>query len=189
MPSVSLHDWRTVRRASPNQLEAAHRCLGGTERGRRRAIEQINQAYAVLLSSQFQGFCRDLHSECAEYMVEEVPIGLLRNTLHKALVENRKLDRGNPNPGNIGSDFDRFGVAFWTEVIGLDLRNRVRQNRLAELNSWRNAIAHQDSILLGTMVLRLQMVRRWRNACNQLAVCFDEVMSSHLHVVNGVAPW
>src|SRR5262249_27331696 len=28
--------------------------------------------------------------------------------LRNSLVDNRKLDRGNPNPGNIGADFGRF---------------------------------------------------------------------------------
>ena len=73
MPSVSLQTWKTVRQAALDELEAAHTSVGGTRRGRRYATQQINQAYAVLLSSQFQGFCRDLHSECADYLVQTVP--------------------------------------------------------------------------------------------------------------------
>jgi hypothetical protein len=30
-----------------------------------------------------------------------------------ALVWDRRLDAGNPNPGNIGSDFNRFDFTFW----------------------------------------------------------------------------
>ena len=108
-----------------------------------------------------------------------------------ALVQNWKLDKGNPNPGNIGADYNRFGLPFWDEVRNFDLRNQGRQNRLEELNDWRNAIAHQDfdAAVLGAVSLRLQRVRDWRHACNQLAKAFDEIMRSHLHALNGVSPW
>src|SRR5437667_2665396 len=106
MPSVSLLAWRTVRRAALNEVEAAHRSVGGTGRGRRYTTQQINQAYAVLLSSQFQGFCRDLHTECARLVVRSLPSPDLQVMFRVSLLLNRKLDRGNPNPGNIGSDFN-----------------------------------------------------------------------------------
>jgi hypothetical protein len=191
MPSRSLDNWRTARQSALNELESAHRSMGGTGRGRRYATQQINQAYAVLLSSQFQGYCRDLHSECADCLVQSVPPGLLRTALRNVLVQGRKLDKGNPNPGNIGADYNKFGLPFWDEVRSLNLRNQARQNRLEELNDWRNAIAHQDfdPAVLGATALRLQRVRGWRHACIQLANCFDEVMRSHIQTVNGTSPW
>lgn len=194
MPSVSLQTWRTVRRTALDEVAAAHRSVGGIGRGRRYATQQINQAYAVLLSSQFQGYCRDLHSECANYFVQSLPAGLLRTALRNVnvLVLHRKLKTGNPSPGNIGEDYNRFGLAFWDEVKNLDSRNQARQNRLEELNAWRNAIAHQDfdpAKLGGTTVLQLQQVREWQSACNQLANAFEEVMRFQLQAVNGVSPW
>lgn len=192
MPSVSLHVWRTVRRAALDEMEAAHRSAGGTGPGRRYATQQINQAYAVLLSSQFQGFCRDLHSECANYFVQSVPAGLPQTALRNVLVDHLRLNTGNPNPENIRDDYNRFGLVFWDEVKNLDIRNQARRARLVDLNKWRNAIAHQDfdpAKLGGTTVLRLQQVHKWRNACNQLAMAFDEVMRSHLQIVNGISPW
>lgn len=192
MPSASLRTWRTVRQTALDELEAAHRGIGGSGRGRRYATQQINQAYTVLLSSQFQGFCRDLHVECVSYFVQSVASGLLRSALQDVLAQHRKLKTGNPNPGNIGEDYNRFGLSFWDEVKKLDLRNQARQYRLEKLNAWRNAIAHQDfdpAKLGGTTLLRLRQVREWRSACNQLADAFDEVMRSHLQAVNGVSPW
>ncbi|HQU43183.1 MAG TPA: hypothetical protein PK867_10240, partial [Pirellulales bacterium] len=85
------------RRIALDELEAAHRSVGGTGRGRRYATQQINQAYAALLSSQFQGFCRDLHRECADYLVQSLT-GVLARAFGALLGENRKLDRGNPTP-------------------------------------------------------------------------------------------
>ncbi len=191
MPSASLNTWNTTRGAALDVLVATHRSLSGTGRGQRYATLQINQAYALLLSSQFQGYCRDLHSECAGYFVQSLPTGLLRGAIQIVLIQNRKLDQGNPNPGNIGADYNRFGLIFWNEVSNLDLRNQSRKQRLEDLNKWRNAIAHQsfDPVIFGTGMLRLQQVREWRSACDQLAICFDEVMRSHLQAINGVSPW
>jgi hypothetical protein len=193
MPSASLQAWRTERRIALNELEAAHRGIGGSRRGRRYATQQINQAYTVLLSSQFQGFCRDLYEECVGFFVQSVTAGLLRSALRDILLLHRKLKTGNPNSGNLGEDYNKFGLTFWDEVKKLDLRNQARKDRLEELNAWRNAIAHQDfdpAKLRGTtLFLRLRQVREWRNACDQLADAFDEVMRSHLQTVNGVSPW
>jgi hypothetical protein len=113
MPSKSLLAWRGWRHDRLDEIKEAHHIVGGTARGRRYATEQLNHAYAVLLSSHFQGFGRDLHTECVQHIVRSVP-GNLQNVVRGELVSNRKLDRGNPNPGNIGSDFGRIGLLMWT---------------------------------------------------------------------------
>src|SRR5205807_2046269 len=118
MPSHSLLRWRTTRAAELDEVEEAHHTIGGIDPGRRYATQQINRAYAVLLSSHFQGFCRDLHSECAAYMVNAVPLPAIRNMLRAQFLWARLLDKGNPNPGNIGSDFGRFNLVFWERVYG-----------------------------------------------------------------------
>ena len=63
MPSQSYREWLSTRAKALDEIEAAHASVGGTGPGRRYATQQINQAYAVLVASQFQGFCRDLHTE------------------------------------------------------------------------------------------------------------------------------
>jgi hypothetical protein len=68
----------------------------------------------------------------------------LRELLRDNLLFGRKIDRGNPNLGNLGSDFNRFGLAFWSLVDVHHPRNPARKAALEELNGWRNAIAHQD---------------------------------------------
>jgi hypothetical protein len=98
----------------------------------------------MLLSSQLQGFCRDLHSECVDCILGTIPPSILHGLLRDQLTLARRLNRGNPNAGNIGADFARLGLAFWKKVGEHDARNAVRQAKLHELNSWRNAIAHQD---------------------------------------------
>lgn len=190
MPSHSLLKWNTV--AALDEIANAHRQVGGIGRGRRYATQQINHAYAVLLSSQFQGFCRDLHSECIDYLVSGITPLALQPVLRGEFVSDRKLDSGNPNPGNIGADFNRLGIAFWQDVKLLDRRNQQRLKLLDELNQWRNAIAHQDfnpARLGGTTVLVLDKVRSWRQACISLAPAFDTVMANHIGAIVGTRPW
>lgn len=193
MPSASLDQWLLDRANALDEIERAHRSVGGTGRGRRYATQQINQAYAVLLSSQFQGFCRDLHSECAGYLVAPVVDADLRTMSRAGLVQNRKLDRGNPNAGNLGADFGRFNLAFWPRVDAHRIQNPQRRAALEELNDWRNAIAHQDfaptMLRASRPVLHLAQVQMWRKVCHGLAQSFDEVLRTHIQSVTGTSPW
>ena len=191
MPSISLQRWFSQRARNLDQMEAAHQAIGGASRGRRYAVEQINHAYAVLLSSQFQGFCRDLHSEAANIVLGHALVAPVRALLTPALTHGRKLDVGNPNPGNIGSDFNRFGLLFWDEVRSAYAYGNTWHDRLQQLSVWRNAIAHQDfdEQVLGGKVLRLASVRSWRRACDGLSRGFDVVMSRHLRSIIGARAW
>lgn len=192
MPSRSVRMWRASARRALDEIEAAHTAMRGPGRGRRYAAQQINQAYVVLLASQFQGFCRELHAQCAEHMghaVHSPDIGFL---LRARLTEGRRLDAGNPNPGNIGSDFGRFGVTFWEEVRRRNPRNADRQEQLETLMRWRNAVAHQDfahPALRGRKDVTITEVRSWRRACGMLALDFEAVMHAHLVKMTGLKPW
>jgi hypothetical protein len=191
MPSRALHFWLRDRSRALGEIEQAHRSVGVAGPGRRYATQQINHAYAVLLSAQFQGFCRDLHDESADRLVQSTTPANLWDTFKAALVWNRRLDTGNPNPGNIGSDFNRFDLIFWDDVRTVDARNHGRFHRLEELNRWRNAIAHQDfdPRVLGPGLLRLEKVQGWRSACEGLAISFDRVLRVRLHRATGISPW
>ncbi len=190
--SRSLDRWNTTRAEELDQIESAHQSVGGSARGRRYATQQIDRAYAVLLSSQFQGFCRDLHSEAVDYLAGPITLPDLRLIFRTCMTDGRKLDSGNPNSGNLGSDFKRLGIDFWDEVKKLDARNADRLKRLDELNIWRNAIAHQHfdpARLGGRTALRLADVQRWRGLCRALAKSFDVAVGAHILVVVGTAPW
>jgi hypothetical protein len=192
MPSRSLLFWRARSAQALDEIEAAHRAVGGSGRGRRYATQQINQAYAVMLSSQFQRFCRDLQSEAVDVLATTISVPEVLDVFRLQLTTGRKLDSGNPNPANIGSDFGRLGIDFWPEVLASDSRNASRRLSLEALNRWRNAIAHQDFSTLslaGRTELRLAEVRHWRAGCNALAQEFDAVVGHHLATIHGVAPW
>jgi hypothetical protein len=193
MPSLAWQDWSARRAAALDEIEHAHRSVGGTGPGRRYLTQQINQAYVVLLSSQFQGFCRDLHEDCVEHLVASVVSPVLSGTYRDNLLFGRKLDVGNPNRGNIGSDFNRLGLSFWPAVDADHPRNLQRSSALETLNCWRNAIAHNafapDMYRGGRPSLHLSEVQDWRRACDGLARSFDNVLFAHLLAATGVAPW
>jgi RiboL-PSP-HEPN len=191
MASKAYRRWLNTKAGALNQMENAHASVGGKGRGRRYATDQINQAYAVLLASQFQGFCRDLHSESAAYLIDVLEPPAMRPIVRAEFTRERKLDKGNANPGNLGQDFGRLGIEFWDEVKKQSPRNSARNQALEMLNSWRNAIAHQnfDPDKLGTSKLGLAQVRKWRATCERLARAFDRVMRHHIRSVTGKTPW
>jgi len=192
MPSRSLLVWKEKRLRELGRIEAAHAAIVNVGPGRRDITQQINQAFTVLLSSQFQGFCRDLHSECVDCFANSISPASARTVVRLDLLTGRKLETGNPNPGNLGSDFNRFGLKLIDELVAQDPNNQGRKPMLEELNVWRNAIAHQDFTkreLQGKSAINLNTVKSWRAACRGLATSMDEVMRRRLATLFGISPW
>jgi hypothetical protein len=193
MPSNSLLIWVDHRAKTLDEIEAAHHAVGGSGRGRRYATQQLNQAYTVMLMSQFQGFCRDLHSEAVDNLVAAVQPSSVSSVLRGVLIENRALDRGNANAGSLGADFGRLGLSFWKEVNATDARVAKWQARLDVLNDWRNAIAHQSFGKVtadgSRAVVFLYEVQAWRRMCGALARAFDRVVGAHIGSMLGSPPW
>lgn len=184
-----------MREPELDEIAAAHAAVGGSSPGRRYATLRVNHAYAVLLSSAFQAFCRDLHSEAVDHLAAQLPTTTMAFLFQRQMTQGRKLDVGNPNPSNLGADFGRVFVVsrgFWPAVLG-DPTNPAMEKRKAKLENltvWRNAIAHQDWRQVGNdSGLRLGDVRAWRSACAMLARRFDQVLSDELRASTGKAPW
>lgn len=191
MASRALRNWQTRSRKVLDEVEAAHASVGGRRGARAFARQQINQAYVVLLSSQFQRFCRELHNEATDVVATQTAYTPIAPLLKASLSHGRRLDTGNPNPGNIGSDFSRFGMDLWN-AVSASPRTESRRERLEAMNRWRNAIAHQDfrsPHLQGRETVRLAEIRRWRAACDGLAVDFDRVLAVYLKGMVGHTPW
>ncbi len=192
MPSDALLAWQTesmprLQRVEEDclRLEAIH----AADPGR---VQEFIRSYAVLFYAEFQGFCRELHDECAERFVDSVNPVALRDVLRSQCVYARKLDTANPNRAALGADFKRYQFDFWAQVFALDPRHEAIQNRLEMLNAWRNAIAHHDydpAKLGGTTTLTIPQVTDWRNDGDVLARAFDAVVRNHLQATTGVAPW
>jgi len=196
VPSNSLLRWQADARSQLDDIVRAHAAVAAATVGGRAATDQVIHAYAMLLSSHFQRFCRDLHSEAIEHVCAEVPTVWVQWRLRARLIEGRKLDTGNPNPGNIGSDFKRFGLELWPSMVALDARTPGQKLLLEQLNRWRNAIAHQDftspvdlDLGAGRVDLRLADVDAWRAASAQLATTMDSAVALWLAGLAGRPPW
>lgn len=188
MPSRSRLQWENERRRALDDIEAAH----VASRGDRRRSDLLKQAYAVMLSAHFQAFCRSLHAEAVDHLATNLQPPPLRDLLRERLLTGRKLDSGNPNAGNIGSDFDRLGLRIWPALIAHRSRTQAHRAGLDELNAWRNAIAHQDykaSMLGGRTALRLTDLRRWRSACESLVRSMEALVRAHLLTLVHAPPW
>jgi len=192
MYSVSCHKWTNVRSKSLDEIERTHTAVEGIGRGRRYATQQINRAYAVLLAAHFQGYCRDLHSECLDHLVSSLIPTMIQPIVRAEFDLNRQLKAKNAQKGSIGSDFNRLGISFWKEVEAHNLAKSAHIALLAEMNEWRNAIVHEDydpTKLGGTTTLQLTKVKKWRKACNKLARSFDAVMRQYVQSLIGSSPW
>src|SRR5262245_56159492 len=133
------------------------------------------QGYVMLVSGHFQGFCRDLYTECAQICAAVVPPGLL-TTIQAQCAAELKLNSGNPTVENIRRDFERFG--FLLDLAAADPANPTRLTHLGHLNYWRNAVAHQKATppppgVPATLVLA--DIQAWRRSCDGLATSLDNI--------------
>jgi hypothetical protein len=116
--------------------------------------------------------------------------------LRVTFTNRRGLDRGNPTAEAIAADFARFDLDIWAATKAVYKSTSTRRSRLDQLNTWRNAIAHQDfifsqqqqTLLSGTSVT-LRWARTWRSSCNGLTQTFDRVVADHLASITGQRPW
>ncbi len=192
MPSKALTQWRDASSLALDEIEAAHKKVGGPKPGRRFATQRLTHAYALLLASQFQHFCRSLHSEAYFWILAEQKLPpTIETTLHVAATTGRLLDSKNATRETIGRDFRVLVLKFWDEVGTHDAHAKTRLEKLDLLNEWRNAIAHHDFTKKNASSERLWLreVQEWRRACNGLAKSMDATVSAALVQLVGKAPW
>jgi hypothetical protein len=195
MGSQALGTWLNGESAERlNELLAVHVSVGGTARGRRYATEELNAVIVSQVAAHFQRFCRNLHSEAAETLVASAPTAY--QPMLRLWYGDRWLDRRNAQPDVLSRDFGRFDFDIWEAAQAHHQHTARREHRLKQLNTWRNAVAHQDfdfspqqhQLLLGTK-LTLAWARRWRKACDGLARSFDVVVGNQIAFVTGAQPW
>ncbi|MGW1346958.1 hypothetical protein ACWCOV_38305 [Kribbella sp. NPDC002412] len=197
MASAALGRWQTERSAALDNLVAAHSAVSGGSPGRKWLTVEVNHALIVRLAAEFQGYCRDLHDEAIDaFLNSKLSSEAQTATVVRALLTTgRKLDIGNANWGNIGSDFAKFGVSVATELkAAYPRRYRGWTGKLDRLILARNAIAHQNPADLAEasalQPLTLATFRNWRSALNGVAIGLDRVVGTYLKDLDGtVAPW
>jgi hypothetical protein len=135
--------------------------------------EESLRCYALLVSGHFQGYCRDLYTECTQIFALNVPSGL-QAAIQAQFTGEMQLNQKNPTVETITRDFERFAFKLDFDV---DPANGPRVTHLGHLNKWRNAIAHQKAgTPAGVPALSLAAVQDWRMACAGLGVWLDDTM-------------
>lgn len=192
--SNALTAWQTDASDSLDEVVQAHVQLGGTRPGRR-ALTEINYAYATRLAAHFQGYIRALHTEAAAAIAASITDLNLRIVVLTQFTQGRTLDKGNATLSNIGQDYGRFGFKVIEKVTEDRKLNSDRKTKLEQLLEWRNGIAHDDLArrqAQGILVperMTLGACRTWRTALNQLAISFDKVVADQCQNLGTPRPW
>jgi hypothetical protein len=184
MPSASRDLW--VNDRTPRLKEVHTQCAATHTLAvpiPRLADENI-RGFILLLSAHFQGYCRDLYTECAQIIASKVR-PTLQVLVQQQFKANRALDHGNPTIEKIKKDFNRFGFAL--DMAAHDPANHARLAHLRELNRWRNIAAHHGTV--PPAGLSLTTVEDWRNSCEGLATSLERIMYNQLRRTLWRAPW
>jgi len=187
MPSASLQTWQNVRLPSLAHIDVQCAACVAAVPPNAALIDENLRGYVLLLSAHFQGFCRDLHTECAQIIASKVRPSL-QILFQAQFSARRELDRGNANFNTVVTDFNRFGIAMKPALDAL-AGSAALKGDLHRLNEWRNAAAHQNAVLPPSGPLTVPMIQGWRNSCNSLATSLDTIMYNQLRVRLRRAPW
>ena len=142
----------------------------------------------IHLSAQFQGYCRDLHTESVQAVNVALPSNLHVMFQLQAFA-GRELDLSNARYESIRKDFERFGLDLAVE-LAVDPANAARITDINHLNSWRNYVAHQKSVPpVHGGPLSISTIQQWVRSCDGLAAALDRIMYNHLFNLTGLIPW
>jgi hypothetical protein len=185
MPSASLTLWRNDRTPRLNEVDIQCTSSHANVPANPNLVDENIRGFILLLSAHFQGFCRDLYTECAQIIASKVR-PTLQVLVQQQFTAHRSLDHGNPNIDNIKKDFNRFG--FSLNMVASDPANHARLAELRRLNEWRNIVAHHGAVPPGGLP-SLPTIQGWRSSCNGLAISLDGIMYNQLRSILRRQPW
>ena len=186
MPSASLTNWQNDRTSRLNEVQAHCAAVAALAPPNPTFLDETLRGFVLHLSAHFQGFCRDLYTECSQIWTAAIPVGL-QATAAAQFSAGLRLEKGNPNHDNIRTDFNRFGFS-----LNLQATRAQQVTDLGHLNEWRNKAAHQGTHPPqggGPAALTLPILQGWMGSCNSLAISLDDIMRVELLRIMGVAPW
>ena len=187
MPSAALLKWQNERLPSLVQVDAQCVATVAAVPANLALIDENYRGYVLLLAAHFQGFCRDLHTECVQIIASKVRPSL-EILFQSQFSARRELDRGNANAKSIIEDFSRFGFSMKTQLDGIAGAVALKAD-LHTLNEWRNAAAHHNPSLPPGGPLTVPLVQGWRNSCNLLATAIDKILYTQLRIRLRRQPW
>lgn len=185
MPSASLTLWTTGRTRKLAEIDNQCTNCAALIPANPDLLEENLRGYILLLSAHFQGFCRDLYTECSQIIASKVR-PTLEVLVQQQFSVNRSLDHGNPNIENIKKDFNRFGFAL--NMAAADPANHARLADLQELNKWRNIAAHHGVVPSNQFPV-LATIQSWKISCGDLAASLDVIMYNRLRTILRRQPW
>lgn len=186
MPSAALTHWSNDRMLRLAEFDA--HCAATLAGGAATALlaDESLRGYVLLISGHFEGYCRDLYTECVQAFAITVPSSMFM-TIHKQFLAELKLNIQNPSIETIRKDFERFDIIL---DLHAEPANGPRLTHLGHLNKWRNAIAHQNTGLpKGLAALTFTDVQSWRISCDGLATWLDGKMYRSLSAILNTPPW
>jgi hypothetical protein len=189
MPSAAFTFWRNDRMPRLHAVEAHCATVLALVPPNPTFLDESLRGFVLHLSAHFQGFCRDLYTECSQIWIVTIPVGL-QATAQAQFSAHLALEKGNPTYDNIKRDFNRFG--FLLNLQSPHPAGPQRVTDLGHLNDWRNKAAHQGIQPLGggvPVALTLPIVQGWRASCEGLATSLDDIMHDELLRILGTAPW
>ncbi len=189
MPSAALTRWQNDRALRLNDVEAHCTAVLALVPPNPTFLDETLRGFALHLSAHFQGFCRNLYTECSQIWIAAIPIGF-RATAQAQFAAQLALEKGNPTYDNIKRDFNRFG--FLLDLQSAHLTGPQQVTDLGHLNDWRNRAAHQGTQPLAggvPAILTLPTIQGWRVSCDGLATSLDGIMHAEVLRITGVAPW
>lgn len=186
MPSNSLQVWQNDRLVRLSQVVGQCNAIAASLPSQPSLLDENLRACVLLLSAHFQGFCRDLYTECGQVIASRIRSKRVQLVCQSQFDEHRKLDHGNPTVANIRADLERFGFELNLEKV--DAGNPSRITDLGHLNRWRNAAAHHGNVPLG-IPLTLPNIQKWHSSCSGLALSLDGIMYDGLRKILRKSPW
>ena len=192
MPSNSLLEWQNNRLSRLNFVDDQNIALAAATPPNPQLIDENLRGYVMLISAHFQGFCRDLHTECVQAVANAVPPPML--LIFQTLCgRDLELDGANAKYASIKTDFERFGFDL-TVALRADQKvakiNDGLVTRIGHLNAWRNYAAHHNKLPPDHGgPFTLATIQAWKNSCSDLAIVLDGLMYNQLRVITGVSPW
>src|SRR5207249_2938495 len=169
VPSAAFTRWQNDRMPRLNEVEAHCAAVLAQVPPKPTFLDETLRGFVLHLSAHFQGFCRDLYTECSQVCIAAIPTGL-KATAQAQFSAHLALEKGNPTYDNIKRDFNRFG--FLLNLQAAHPAGPQQVTDLGHLNDWRNKAAHQGTQPLGGGVpaaLTLPVVQGWRKSCEGLA--------------------
>lgn len=189
MASQSLQRWQGMRAAILTAIDATCAVAAGRQPPDPVLEFTLVRSYTVLLAAQFQGYCRDLYSECVTAVVRAVPTAM-QTLVREQCGTACQLTGANARYESLRTDFERFDLSLMDELKVHDPAAATRVTPLNHLNQWRNYVAHSNPLPPAHGgPLTLATVRQWRTNCERLADGMDAVMYDHLTDRLGSAPW